>query len=63
MIRAWKIVFCVFGILVAAGLVLAAAGYFTGASVSRMIEVAFGSREALDTIIQLLKQELAAVQF
>ena len=61
MSKVWKIVLAAAAVLFATGVVLGLAGWFTGASTTRMIEVVFGSREALDLILQVLKQELSAV--
>ena len=54
----WKAVLIVVLILMALGAVSAVIGLFTGASVERMIEVFFGSRETFDMTIEILKQEL-----
>ncbi len=57
----WKIVGIAVLALVVLGAVCGAVGYFTGGSVERMVEIFFGSREGLDLVIKLLKDELAAM--
>lgn len=54
----WKIVLMIVLALIMLGAVCAVIGLFTGASVERMIEVFFGSRETFDLTIDLLRQEL-----
>lgn len=55
----WKIVLIIVLILIVLGAACAVIGLFTGASVERMIEVFFGSRETFDLVIEMLRQELA----
>lgn len=59
--KLWKIIGAIALVLVVIGAVLAAVGCLTGASTERMIELVFGGREALDLILQVLKEELAAI--
>lgn len=61
MSKAWKIAGTAVLVLVVIGAILAAVGCLTGASTDRIIEMVFGGREALDLIIQVLKEELAAI--
>lgn len=57
----WKIVLIVVLILVVLGAACAVIGMFTGASLERMIEVLFGSRETFDFFVELLRQELSGI--
>lgn len=57
----WKIVLIAVLILIVLGMVCAAIGLFTGASVERMIEIFFGSRETFELAIDLIRQELANI--
>lgn len=57
--KIWKIILIIVLLLVALGVVSAVIGLLTGASVERMIEVFFGSRETFDLVIQLLREELS----
>lgn len=56
--RIWNIVLITALALIVLGAVSAMIGLFTGASVERMIELFFGSRETFDLTIEMLKQEL-----
>ena len=59
----WKFVLIVVLALIVLGTACAVIGLFTGASVERMIEVFFGSRETFELVIQLLEQELASIRY
>lgn len=61
MSKVWKSVGIAALVLAVVGVVLAAAGLITGASTDRMIELVFGSREAFEMILQVLKEELASL--
>lgn len=54
----WNTVLIIVLTLIVLGAVSAMIGLFTGASVERMIEVLFGSRETFDLTIEMLRQEL-----
>ena len=58
----WKLVLIVVLVLIVLGVACAVIGLFTGASVERMIEVFFGSRETFELTIELLRQELANIR-
>ncbi len=58
----WKLVLIIVLVLIVLGTACAVIGLFTGASVERMIEVFFGSRETFELAIDLLKQELASIR-
>lgn len=51
MTRVWKIVFWFSVTMLTIGLVLAGAGWLTGASSNRIIETCFGSTDAIRTIV------------
>lgn len=57
----WKLVLIASFILLVAGAAGAVIGLLTGASVERMIEVFFGSREGFDLVLQLLREELTGL--
>ena len=58
----WKLVLIIVLVLIVLGTACAVIGLFTGASVERVIEVFFGSRETFELAIDLLKQELASIR-
>ena len=55
----WKFVLITALVMLALGAGCAITGVLTGASVERMIEVFFGSRETFELAIQLLREELS----
>lgn len=57
----WRLVFITTLVMVSFGAVCAVAGLLTGASIERMIEVFFGSRETFELTIQLLRDELTGL--
>ena len=57
----WKLVLLVALVMLVLGAACAAIGLLTGASVERMIEVFFGSRETFDLALQLLRDELSSL--
>lgn len=61
MSKIWKIVSTAALVLIVIGAVLACVGLVTGASTDRMIELIFGGREALELILQVLKDELGSI--
>ena len=61
MSKAWRIVGTVVLVLAIAGIVSAGIGMLTGASFERMIENIFGGPEALEMMLDVLKQEIGNV--
>ena len=57
---AWRVIGTIVLILLVAGVVAAGIGLITGASLDRMVENVFGGWDALNMIIDVLKQELGA---
>ena len=60
--RIWNTVLIIVLALIVLGAVSAMIGLFTGASVERMIEVFFGSRETFDMTIDILRRELLSLR-
>ena len=60
--RIWNAVMIAVLALIVLGAVSAMIGLFTGASVERMIEVFFGSRETFDMTIDILRRELLSLR-
>ena len=58
---AWRVIGTIVLILLVAGLVAAGIGLITGASLDRMVENVFGGWDALNMIIDVLRQELGAI--
>ena len=58
---AWRVIGTIVLILLVAGVVAAGIGLITGASLDRMVENVFGGWDALNMIIDVLKQELGAI--
>ena len=59
--RIWNVVMIAVLTLIVLGAVSAMIGLFTGASVERMIEVFFGSRETFDMTVDMLRRELLSL--
>lgn len=57
----WRLVLIITVAMITVGLCCAAVALITGASVERMIEIFFGSREAFDLTLQILREELASL--
>lgn len=58
---AWRIIGTIVLILLVAGLVAAGIGLITGASLDRMVENVFGGWDALNLMLDVLKQELGGI--
>lgn len=58
---AWRVIGTIVLILLVAGIVAAGIGLITGASLDRMVENVFGGWDALNMVIDVLKQELGSV--
>lgn len=58
---AWRIVGTIVLILLVAGVVAAGIGLLTGASLDRMVENVFGGWDALELIVDVLRQELHGI--
>ena len=58
---AWRIIGTIVLILLVAGVVAAGIGLITGASLDRMVENVFGGWDALNMILDVLRQELGAI--
>lgn len=58
---AWRVIGTIVLILLVAGLVAAGIGLITGASLDRMVENVFGGWDALNMIIDVLRQELGGI--
>ena len=58
---AWRVIGTIVLILLVAGVVAAGIGLITGASLDRMVENVFGGWDALNMIIDVLRQELGAI--
>lgn len=58
---AWRIIGTIVLILMVAGLVAAGIGLITGASLDRMVENVFGGWDALNLMLDVLKQELGGI--
>jgi len=61
MIRYWKIILLVFVILFLAGVLLAAAGWMTGASPTRIIELVYGGMDELYTLLATIGSQFMRV--
>ena len=57
----WRIVGIIALILLVAGIAAAGIGLLTGASLDRMVENIFGGWEALNMMLDVLKQELPGI--
>lgn len=57
----WRFVFITTAVMVSLGVVGVVAGLLTGASIERMIEIFFGSRETFELTIRLLQEELTGL--
>ena len=58
---AWRIIGTIVLILLVAGLVAAGIGLITGASLDRMVENVFGGWDALNLMLDVLRQELGGI--
>ena len=58
---AWRIVGTIVAVLLVAGVVAAGIGLITGASPDRMVENVFGGWDALNLILDVLRQELGGI--
>ena len=58
---AWRVIGTIVLILLVAGLVAAGIGLITGASIDRMVENVFGGWDAMNMIIDVLRQELGGI--
>ena len=58
---AWRVIGTIVLVLLVAGIVAAGIGLITGASLDRMVENVFGGWDALNMIIDVLRQELGAI--
>ena len=58
---AWRVIGTIVLILLVAGIVAAGIGLITGASLDRMVENVFGGWDALNMIIDVLRQELGGI--
>ena len=61
MTRAWRIVLWIAAALFAAGLVLAGAGWLSGASTGRIVNEVFGSRAGLQTELDAVLAQLRSL--
>ena len=57
----WKSVLIISLILVLLGMLAGIVGLASGGSAARMIDVFFGSRESLEMILRVLREELLAL--
>ena len=60
MSKTWRAVLTIVLVLVIAGIVCGGIGLLTGASLDRMVENVFGGWEVLETVIDVLLDELGA---
>ena len=58
---AWRVIGTIVLVLLVVGIVAAGIGLITGASLDRMVENVFGGWDALNMIIDVLRQELGAI--
>ncbi len=58
---AWRVIGTIALILLVAGIVGAGIGLLTGASLDRMVENVFGGWDALNMILDVLRQELGGI--
>ena len=57
----WRVIGTIVLILLVAGIAAAGIGLITGASLDRMVENVFGGWDALNMIIDVLRQELGGI--